>query len=385
MILRSLWKLHIDWVTIVVWFITNLSLIECSADETTPASELLTREQWNRLNTSVDRGLKFLAANQKGDGSFASPATGQPGITSLCILAFLSRGHQPERGEYGAVIDRALDYVLRAQQKDGLIFAMPVEGKTWPDSRHITAMYNHAISGLMLTEIYGMIRSETSDRLDEAIKNAVKFTRAQQLKPKPHAYDLGGWRYVVMDSGAVNDSDMSVTGWQVMFLRSAKNAGFDVPVESIDSAMEYVRRAYDPGSGTFSYGHANLRPQVTRGMVGSGILTLSMGGEHQTEMAQSAGKWLLKHPFHRYNGIEQRSERYHYSVYYCSQAMFQLGGDYWKRFYPPLMTVLTDNQQADGSWQRESNKDGHFGNVYTSALVILALNPAYQLLPIYQR
>ena len=49
------------------------------------------------------------------------------------------------------------------------------------------------------------------------------------------------------------------------------------------------------------------------------------------------------------------------------------------------MNVLLENQQADGSWPPEGNRDGYFGSAYTTALVILALSPPYQLLPIYQR
>lgn len=49
------------------------------------------------------------------------------------------------------------------------------------------------------------------------------------------------------------------------------------------------------------------------------------------------------------------------------------------------MRVLLDHQRRDGSWDAESNMDGHFGNSYTTALMVLALTPQYQLLPIYQR
>ena len=42
-------------------------------------------------------------------------------------------------------------------------------------------------------------------------------------------------------------------------------------------------------------------------------------------------------------------------------------------------------QRPDGSWDPEANLDRQFGNVYTTALTILALTPPYQILPIYQR
>jgi len=78
-------------------------------------------------------------------------------------------------------------------------------------------------------------------------------------------------------------------------------------------------------------------------------------------------------------------DRYHYSAYYCSLAMFQLGGEYWAQFYPRLVRVLLRHQTRDGSWQAESGPDGIFGDRYTTALMVLALTPPYQLLPIYQR
>ena len=65
--------------------------------------------------------------------------------------------------------------------------------------------------------------------------------------------------------------------------------------------------------------------------------------------------------------------------------MFQLGGDYWSKFYPPLMKTLVEHQRPDGSWDRESASDGVYGNAYTTALAILSLTPPYQILPIYQR
>jgi hypothetical protein len=66
--------------------------------------------------------------------------------------------------------------------------------------------------------------------------------------------------------------------------------------------------------------------------------------------------------------------------------MFQLGGDYWRRFFPPLAETLLAHQGTDGSWEPEGDHNGdYFGRSYTTALSILALTPAYQLLPIYQR
>lgn len=345
--------------------------------------ELLSPEDWRRLDASVDAGLKFLATQQQGDGSFATRPIGQPAITSLCILANLSRGHVPHEGEYGQVMSRGIDFVLKTQQPDGMLFGYPVEGRTWRDNRHKIGAYNHAIASVMLAEAYGATRGQNTEAIAAAIRQALLFSRAQQLRPKPIPEDEGGWRYLVRTSG--NESDLSVTAWQIMFLRAARNAGFDVPIESIDSALAYVRQTYVPESGTFAYGTQGMRNQQTRAMAGSGILLLSLAGEHHTEMARTAGRWVLNHPYDRYQQVILGSERYHYGAYYCSQAMFQLGGEYWERFYPPFMRLHIRSQESDGSWPQEINRDGEYGNCYTTAMMILSLTPPYQMLPIYQR
>lgn len=351
-----------------------------SSGDSGPNIDILTQSQWAEIDASVDRGLDFLARNQQRDGSFAGPEGGQPGITALAVMAFLSRGHVPGSGRYGDDLERAIDYVLTVQQRDGLLSVNTV-------SRHVRGRpnYNHAIAGVMLGEVYGMTAGELNERIRHSIVQALRFSRSVQTRRKRHPRDKGGWRYLAI-SGP-NDSDLTATAWHLMFYRSARNAEFEVPGEYIDDAMGYVERCYLESEGGFLYG---LKPNyheyyASGGTVGAGIVALAMGGQHQTEMAQAAGRWILRHPFSNYNRREQPDDRYHYSAYVCSQAMFQLGGEYWERFYPEFQRVLLANQNGDGSWDRESAHDGRYGNAYTTALVVLALTPPYQLLPIYQR
>ena len=103
-------------------------------------------------------------------------------------------------------------------------------------------------------------------------------------------------------------------------------------------------------------------------------------------MAQAAGDWLLAHPF---RGLGERVgtyDRAFYGMYYCSQAAMQLGGRYWQGIYPPIVEVLLGAQEAGGYWPRETGfGDAMFGSDYSTALAVLSLTPAYQLLPVYQR
>lgn len=151
---RCLWG-----VTLLIAF--HISLAR-GAEPALPR-ELLTQEEWRRLDKSVDAGLRFLATQQQSNGSFAAPELGQPAITSLCVLSFLSRGHLPGEGEYGEVLDRAIEFVLKSQQPDGLLYRLPIKGRSWGDNRHKAGAYNHGIAGVMLAEVYGMKRGEKSE------------------------------------------------------------------------------------------------------------------------------------------------------------------------------------------------------------------------------
>lgn len=124
---------------------------------------------------------------------------------------------------------------------------------------------------------------------------------------------------------------------------------------------------------------------MTRGMVGAGILSLSLAGEHDTPMARAAGQWLLNHPFRRWGETTEHGDGYLYSAFYCTQAMFQLGGDYWSDFFPPLTSTLLRHQQPDGSWPSEIDRGTEFGLTYSTAMVVLTLTTPDGLLPIFQR
>ena len=177
--------------------------------------------------------------------------------------------------------------------------------------------------------------------------------------------------------------DLSVTSWMLMFMRSAKNAGFKVSAKDVDAALAFVIRVFDRTQGAFRYSRNTFSGRARPAMVGAGILSLSLAGRHNTTMARSAGQWLLARPFTSYNTGSIR--RYHYSVFYSSMAMFHLGGRYWKEFYPRTADTLVRHQHADGSYEPESRKDGYFGNAYTTSLAVLALTVPNQMLPITQR
>jgi hypothetical protein len=342
----------------------------------------LTPQQWNQVEQCIDRALAWLAKQQDNDGSIDAPVSAQPAATSLTIMAYLSKGHVPGQGPYGRVLEKAIDFVLRTQQPDGLLSYSG--GGEYRSTSGKTANYNHAIAGLMLTEVYGMTDRARAARLKPAIANALNFTRKNQTLPKQYPGEQGGWRYLYSDTWG--ESDLSVTAWQLMFLRSAKNAEFDIPKQYINEAIGFVNNCWDENQGVFYYRKAGSERRFSRGMVGAGVLSLAMAGEHDKPMAQRAGEWLLRYPFRGFGERIGSGDRFFYSTYYCSQAMAQLGGRHWKQFFPNLAAVLVRSQEGSGEWPVEPyGSDRMFGNTYTTALAVLSLTPPLQLLPVYQR
>lgn len=373
--------------------VVGILTILCNTILAQEDADVLTPLQWQALDHSVEEGLAWLASQQQPDGSFPTMPQGQPGVTSLCIMAFLAHGHLPGEGDYGDNLNRALQFTLRCQKPSGLIaLVAPGGDKLVRSVDHEignTATYNHAIASLMLSEAYAMSGGEDAKELSESIEHALSVTLEMQLFPKARSVDEGGWRYLDIHHDGI-ESDLSVTGWQLMFLRSAKNAGFDVASEPIEKAVKYVTHCFSREFNTFGY-TAQSR-QLSRGMAGAGILALAHAGMHKSPEASTAGNWLLKYSFDEYNqalpfarGIDSK-DRYHYAVFNCSQGMYQLGGKYWSEFFPRTSQTLIDNQQPDGSWPPDNRgSDRPFGSTYTTSLVLLSLGAPNQLLPIFQR
>ena len=237
----------------------------------------------------------------------------------------------------------------------------------------------------MLGEVYGMTDGEQSERVRNAILKALNVTLSRQNKSGVCPSEVGGWRCLRSMGRGYPESDLSITSWGLMFLRSAKNTAFDVPGENIEAAMTYVNRCQDT-DGAYFYGIIPNGRTASRSMMGSGILALGLGGRHESAIAKRGVDWLLQHPFRRYHETFGMRDRFHYAAFYCSQAMMQLGGKYWQEFYPTLTRTLIAGQESDGSWPLEPWVNDHrFGDCYTTSLAVLALTPPYQLIPIFQR
>ena len=179
-------------------------------------SDVLSAEKLAEVEASIERGLAWLDSQQQPDGSFPTYPSGQPGITGLVVMAFMSSGYEPSNGKYGDTLRSAIDFMISTQQDDGLYsFVKPVQPVTkWHQATH-TSMYNHAIAGLALSEAYGMSSGQNLSTLTQSIEKGLRLAFNKQRPPGPHKIEDGGWGYLEYANQGPNsgETDLSVTGW----------------------------------------------------------------------------------------------------------------------------------------------------------------------------
>lgn len=300
------------------------------------------------IERAVTRGLDYLARTQKPDGSWPDNYGQVSGVVGLAMLAFLAHGEMPDEGKYGLVIRRCVDYIVRNQQSNGLL-----------SSESGSPMYSHGFATLALGEVYGMI---DDPRVGPALKKAAGLTVSSQNQ-------RGGWRYSVNST----DADTTVSGAQMMGLRAAANAGIEVPISAIQRGVAFYKSCFCPGGG-FGYTGADS-PSPARS--GIGLLILSLSGAYRSPEAKATADLLLAG-----GGGYGHFGYFHYAAYYCSQAMLQAGGKYWRHWNDTMTPTLLSMQSPDGSW---SDRGSSGGVIAATAFALLAIEINYNLLPIYQR
>lgn len=241
----------------------------------------------------------------------------------------------------------------------------------------------------MLGEVYGMTSGEKSQQIEKALRKALIYHREVQSRKKASKSDQGGWRYGYPESPDAA-SDMSVTGWALMFLRSARNAEFNVPKQYFDEGLDFVERCYVSNTkrrenGVFRYRPLESapegNPQATLANTASAMLTLILGGRESHEGIAAGINWFRSRDYPR----PWQNNYFYLATYYSSQATAQVGGETWDNIFPQIARNLLEEQTEEGSWPLGTGNERNFGSTYSTSLAVLALTPAYQLLPIYQR
>lgn len=309
-----------------------------------------------------DRCLRYLADTQQEDGSWPGQQSG-PGITGICVMAFMASGEDPDFGPYAASLRKALrNLILLQDAKTGHVSG-PGHGP----------MYHHGFATLALSEAYGVVNekllwkdsdvpAEKQRSLGQALELAVRCVLTAQ-KQNP----WGAWRY----SPDSKDADTTVSGTILMGLLGAKNAGIEVPNEALEKALGFFK------TNTMQDGSVSYQPAQSHGdgitRTAIGTLVYAVAKRKDTPEYRSAASFIKKritydvssHPF--------------YYRYYMAQALFHSDLEAWGEWNERTVERLRQMQNENGSFSSEH------GPAYGTGMSVLVLALNYRLLPVYER
>lgn len=346
-----------------------LLVVPSFAQELSDAEHLKAIHAKHEIDNVIAKGLSYLVSQQESTGKFRGSLPNTH--TALACMALMAAGQIPGQSKYGDNLYRGVMYLVHASKKERGYFGK--EG----DAR----MYGHGIVTLALCEAYGMMEREEDNRaVKEALERALNVILASQSKSNDTKI-RGGWRY----EPKPNNADLSVTVWQILALRSAQNCQLDVPQESIDLALDYVRRTYDQGKKGFAYEAKGGNASAAMKTAGC-VALLSLGAnedEADKAMMRASADFLRTHD-------PKGGSHYWYTCYYLATAANMLadfieipeGQKPWPSlFLTRLENTLVKMQQGNGEFPKHS---GHSGGVYSTAFGVICLCVHYQYLPIYQ-
>jgi RNA polymerase sigma factor (sigma-70 family) len=213
-------------------FWTQLARYAASAEPSTPGggsprNPALTPNQRN----AIDKGLAWLARNQKKDGHWGDAEGDSPlAVTALAGTALLMQGSTIGEGAYVKEVRRATDWLMGHKQPDGRIGLAQQVNETG------NAMDGHGRALLFLASAYG----EEEDRerrvaLEKILVRAVEFSVGAQAAS-------GGWGRQGSSPHKEKDDPALVgpTLVQLQALRAARAAGVAVPKQSLDAGRAFL-------------------------------------------------------------------------------------------------------------------------------------------------
>jgi hypothetical protein len=313
-------------------------------------------------------------------------------ITGYALLCFLGAGYDHQTpNKFKTTIRKGLEYLVSIQKADGLLG---------------NSNYENAIAGMALAEAYAMTGDLT---LKAPAQKAIDVILARQNKdPGAGGKDIGygsgfGWDYYAPT--ARNDS--SVTGWNVMALKSGL-AGQLAVGSGMEGAKAYLEKTWkatnpgweklDPYTGTsrfpYTYSTAGGAIEITKapgpGQPSSdvwygeltcvGALCAVFLGHHVGDtMLETFANFIMEHEFPKSYPCNT------YKMYYNTLSIFQIGGDRWNKWNGSVRDMLVKSQRKgdgcfDGSWDYH---DAQFpgaciGRTLSTAYCCLSLEVYYR-------
>jgi hypothetical protein len=316
---------------------------------------------------AVALGLRWLANRQlrTGEWSLTGPYddgardNNDAAATAMALLAFQGAGYTPlgdPKHPFTPVVRRGWNQLLKKMDKEGKFF-------NEVHSNH--QLYTQAMCTIALCELFGMTDDyQYRDLAQKAVDYCVKI---QALE--------GGWRY---EPGV--DSDMSVTGWFVMALQSARMAGLEVPSPTLERVSGFLDKVARDGGSRYAY---RVRDGATLTLTAEGLLCrMYLGWERDDPRLQNGVNYLLEN-------LPEWDEQNVYYWYYATQVLHHVEGSPWRIWNEPMRKLLPEKQvrrgRERGSWDPGGDRwGGDGGRLYVTCLSLYTLEIYYRHLPLYQ-
>ncbi len=331
---------------------------------------------------AVASGLNWLSAHQLRNGSWSFNHSKHPdckgkcsqdgslrscpyGATAMALLSFLGAGHTHLSGDYRQQVSRAIEFLEKSANQSRTSKGLDYRG---PNDPPFPQIYAQALCAIALCECFAM----TNDaRLRPLAQGAVDLIVNSQNPAD------GGWRYRRGQPG-----DTSVVGFQMMALKSAANAGIDVPSNAFKGVAFFLDLAQVERGTKYVYVPGRQeRPSDSMTAVGL-LCRMYLGGSVRNPQVEVGVKYL--------DGVRPQLNNMYFN-YYATQVMHHWGGEEWTRWNEVMRDQLVRTQRPArsghfaGSWDVADAHGDEGGRHYMTCLAIMTLEVYYRHLPLYDR
>jgi hypothetical protein len=308
---------------------------------------------------SVAMALAWLNSIQQPDGSWSFQNVGpeaRPGTlqsssaaTTLAVLCFLGAGNTTSSGPHAHTVAQA--------------FAFLEKEAVQSSSRKSETLYVSALATIAFSELAAL--EPTNVRAKSIAATLLAFLQQSQ---DPIG---GGWRYNPGQPG-----DLSVTGWQIMALQSAKTCGLDVAPATIARSSTFLDSVSSAADSQYSYAPTT---EPTRCMSAVGLLSRIYLGSPKNSAFFDAG-------FRKLTAAGPDPIDIYFN-YYASIALHHYGGPLWTEWNSQMRPLLVSQQirtgPAKGSWALRDPWGTAGGQIYQTCLSTLCLEVYYRYLPMF--
>jgi hypothetical protein len=321
--------------------------------------------------TAVLRALRWLKKVQETDGSWTGKSGGgtygapcAPAMTALALLAYLAHGETPASEEFGPTVERAMKWLLSAQDAQGRF-----KGSDGHE-------YSLPIAAYALCEAYALTKIPM---LREAAEKSIEIIIKGQ-------HPSGGWDYNMRQTSR---RDTSVMAWCTQALKAAQMAGLTNPglAKAIRDGVKGLKTNAAP-SGGFGYAGPGAGP-----LTGASVLGMQLLGASKDPLVKASLDWMVNNATCKWDKPWGGNPIYYW--YYTTQAFFHAGEPYWTPWNNMFKSEIVNSQQilkgagVDGKdigfWEG-ATKGEHASPslVYNTTLCTLMLEVYYRYLPTYK-